>query len=526
MITAAGVSAFDGNQKAIASGFFLQFRNALEDHYGGPEKMDTGWISHHCFEPKVAHDILSKFVQEAGVEVLRETKLVEVLREGNRINGAVVENAQGKIEINSRITVEATEYGDVLETAKIPYRLGRESKQESGEDHAPEVADLEVQDMTLCAILKKFPDKAPAVDKPDNYDPKEFDCAVGDYCSTKDEELLNHPIHDFQSFITYASLPNDKYLLNWPFHSNDSPDSVGVFNGPEAREKCIHDARQRTLRFVYFMQNELGHPEWGISPDEFPTEDGLAMIPYIRESRRVVGETYLRMNDVLPPGQVRGEEPTGKVHEKSKFPRAKFQEDSIAIGDYFLDHHHSQEHRSPDQRLNENYPPNAPFQVPYGCLLPKGIDGLIVAEKSISVSHIVNGCTRLQPVVMCIGQAAGLAAGLCVERNLEPRELDPAELQDDLIENGVAVYPYSDLYNSHPSFKAVQRLAMTGLFPEDDPIEFQPDAPIHTEGAKLIEETFEFEPGEVYKPGMTKGEFFLALYEEICGYVELPSEEE
>jgi hypothetical protein len=500
MITSAGVSAFDGNKKAVASGFFLMIRKEIEAYYGGPEKTFTGWISHHCFEPKVAEKMIRKHVLEAGVEVLFNTRLVEVLRKGNRILGAIVENAEGRIRIEAKLTVEATEYGDVLHLGNVPYRLGRESKEQTGEDHAPAKPDMKVQDMTLCAIMKKAPSgKATPLPLPADYNPDEFDCAVTDRCSTPDAKFLNHALHDWNSFITYAALPNDKYLLNWPFHSNDSPDSVGIFGTPSERAEAIEKARARTLAFCYYMQNELNHPEWGLATDEFGTPDHLAFIPYVRESRRVIGKTILKENDVLPPTE--------------GGPRAKFQADSIAIGDYFLDHHHSEEHLPPDQRLNENYPDNAPFQIPFGSLVPKDVDGLLVAEKSISVTHIVNGCSRLQPVVMLIGQAAGMAAALCLDRNLDPRELDAAELQDELIEAGVAVYPFSDLYNAHPAFGAVQRLAMTGLFPADQPMEFKPDEPISKEDAAFYEE--EFDLGGLWKPGMRRGDFFIRLYESL-----------
>ncbi len=499
MITSAGVSAFDGNKQAVASGFFLMVRNELEEHYGGAEAVRTGWISDTCFEPKIAERIIRKHVLNAGAEVLFKTRIKSILRRGNRITGAVVENAEGTIVINARLTVEATEYGDVLALGEVPFMLGRESKAQTGEEHAPDQPDLEVQDMTLCAILQKVDGTAEPLPRPENYYAEEFDCSITDRCKTPDAKFLNHALHDWNSFISYSSLPNNKYLLNWPFHSNDSPDSIGVFGTPEERAKAIERARKRTLAYVYYMQNELGHPEWGLATDEFGTPDHLAFIPYVRESRRVVGVTTLKEADVLPPTE--------------GGPRARFQMDSIAIGDYFLDHHHSQEHLPPGQRLEENYPDNAPFQIPYGCLVPQKTDGLLVAEKSISVTHIVNGCSRLQPVVMLIGQAAGMAAALCLDRNLEPRELDVAELQDELIEQGVAVYPYKDLFNTHPAFQAVQRLAMTGIFPADEPMLFRPDEPMQEDQAQQLLADFDVEGS--WDAGITRGEFFIGLYEAL-----------
>ncbi len=74
-----------------------------------------------------------------------------------------------------------------------------------------------------------------------------------------------------------------------------------------------------------------------------------------------------------------------------------------------------------------------PFTIPYSCLVPLKIDGLLVCEKNISVSHIANGATRLQPVVMNIAQAAGMAAAMCIEINCQPRNLPVRALQQALL---------------------------------------------------------------------------------------------
>ncbi|MDK2971639.1 MAG: hypothetical protein PWP23_1394 [Candidatus Sumerlaeota bacterium] len=462
MITSAGVSAFDGNKGALATGFFRRLRDALEAHYGGPQAVSTGWISHTCFEPHVAARILAGFLKEEDVTVWHGAEATSILREEGRVAGAIIRHGGREREVRAKITLEATEYGDVLAMSGAEWLLGRESQSEFGEADAPPVADMAVQDLTICATLKKHAGRAPALPRPADYDPSEFDGAIADYCSNPDEDWLGHRLHQWDSFISYASLPNDKYLLNWPFRSNDSPDTLGVFGTAEERATALQKGRDRTLRFVYFMQNELGHPEWGLADDEYDTPDKLAYIPYTREARRVRGLHTMVEKDVLPV--------EGGV-------RPPFRADSIAVGDYFLDHHHSEAHRPPEERLVEDYPDNAPFQVPYGCLVPRDLKGLLVAEKSISVSHIVNGCTRLQPVVMHIGQAAGAAAGLCLRKGIEPADLDVRELQEFLIGEGLMLYPYRDMDHTHPAAKAVQRLAMRGVMPEGERFEFRPDDP-------------------------------------------------
>ena len=71
-----------------------------------------------------------------------------------------------------------------------------------------------------------------------------------------------------------------------------------------------------------------------------------------------------------------------------------------------------------------------------GCLLPKNIDNFIVAEKSISVTNIVNGTTRLQPIVLQIGQAAGVIAALSVQENPDPAEVSVRKVQNRLLKLG------------------------------------------------------------------------------------------
>ena len=68
-------------------------------------------------------------------------------------------------------------------------------------------------------------------------------------------------------------------------------------------------------------------------------------------------------------------------------------------------------------------------------MIPATTDGLLVCEKNISVSHIANGATRLQPVVMGIGQAAGMAAAMCVELGIQPRDLPVRTLQEALLQD-------------------------------------------------------------------------------------------
>jgi hypothetical protein len=135
---------------------------------------------------------------------------------------------------------------------------------------------------------------------------------------------------------------------------------------------------------------------------------------------------------------------------------------SIAIGNYPNDHHYpGRDYKlaPKSQRWGGRWT-GTPFTIPYGALVSDRLDGLLVCEKNISVSHMANGATRLQPMVLGIGQAAGMAAALCVEQGCSPRELAVRELQEALLTDPIAPAAVIPLYNlppGHPDWLAVQR---------------------------------------------------------------------
>jgi hypothetical protein len=501
MITSAGVSAFDGNKYALGGGIFGELRKKIEDYYGGPDKTYTGWISLTCFEPHIGKKFLHELVEaEENLDVWFETKFIKVIREGNKITGAVVKTKSGEeYTINSAVTMEATEFGDVIASAGIPYRLGRDASSDTKENNAPELPDDEIQDMTFCAILKKFVNEAPRVNKPKSYNAELFINSTAVDSNSKDESYLNHKLHDWESFITYALLPNDKYLLNWPFRSNDYRDTKrDLYENPESRNEHFSRAKDLTLSYIHYIQTRLNHPEWGLAEDEFPTEDKLPFIPYIRESRRIKGIYLMVEKDVVPA--------------ENSF-RPPLQKSSIAVGDYFLDHHHSSFFNEPEKRLEEKLPANAPFQVPYFSLIPKGVSGLLAAEKSISVSHIVNGCTRLQPVVMLIGQAAGAAAALSVKKDSDPRDIPVGELQEILLAAGCQLFPYKDLLNNSPCFISAQKLALEGVYVEDESFTFDENRiATDDEICRWMNVLNKKYPLSEFS-GKTRGEIFKSLFE-------------
>ena len=112
---------------------------------------------------------------------------------------------------------------------------------------------------------------------------------------------------------------------------------------------------------------------------------------------------------------------------------------------------------------NLYFHPVPSYGLPLGTLIPKDVEGLIVAEKSISVSNIINGTTRLQPMVMQIGQAAGALAALAVKENKNISEVSVREVQNAILDAKGYLLPYLDVAMDHPMFKSLQRVGSTGI---------------------------------------------------------------
>ena len=443
MLSAAGVSATDGNHR-LPSGIWREFRERVYAHYGGPEAVNTGWVSNTHFEPHVGDRIFKEMAAaEPSLRVLLSHRFVDVVRDGSRVRGAVLEDlATGRrVEVGAKVVVDGTDLGDVLARAGAAFDLGLEADSVSGENAGIAASSDVVQDLTWCAILKDYgPGADRTIPRPAGYDPAEFDCSSTSYCKDATREK---PTVDARKMLDYARLPGGKYLVNWPNHGNDTYLNV-VGMDDAAREKALLAAKGTTLRFVYFIQNELGFRNLGLAEDEYPTKDRLPFIPYHREGRRLRGVVRFTARDI--------EEPFGA--------RDPLYRTGISVGDYPIDHHHK---RNPAAPQHLWFVPVPSFSVPLGALVPETADGLVVADKAISVSNVANGTTRLQPVVLLTGQAAGALAALAARDGHEPRSVPVRDVQRALLGSGAFLLPYLDVPPDHPQFARIQRVGATGI---------------------------------------------------------------
>jgi hypothetical protein len=440
MLTAAGVSATDGNHR-MPSGIWGEFKQALIQHYGSQEALETGWVSNNQFEPHIGKQILEAWVDaESGITVKKGYWITDIVKIAHTLDRVVFTNEKGEIlEIKAKQFIEATEYGDLLAKAGEPYTFGLESKSETGESVAPEKAYPFIQDLTYVAILNDLGNgKDNLLSKTDTYNPADFDCICLEACDDPNgKNLLT-----CEKVLEYGKLPNNKYMINWPNNGNDYFINILEMTREE-RLKSLEDAKKHTLNWIYFMQQEAGMKHLALH-DEFGTNDKLALIPYIRESRRIKGEIIVNLNDIAEP-YANPDRPLYKA--------------AIAVGDYPVDHHRR---KNPVPR-DIKFPPIPSYSIPLTSLYAVQTQNLIIAEKSISVTSLVNGTSRLQPVVLGIGQAAGALASIAITQEKNPSDVNIRDVQQELLNANCYLMPYLDVKSEATYFQAVQRVGTSGL---------------------------------------------------------------
>ena len=412
---------------------------ALEDHYGGAEALKTGWVSNVLFEPQVAATILSEMLHSAGVDI----RLKESVKSIKKKSGIWSVKTKSKQTLTSQILIDATELGDVMSHLKMPYDIGMDSRIETGEEIAPKKSNNIIQDLTYVAILKDYGTKADkTIPRPKNYDPSLFMCSCAGSC---DPDTLSRTLWPCDKMINYGKLPNDLYMINWPIYGNDVYLNM-IEASSKKRNRMVKKAKEHTLAFVYYLQHDLGFKNLGLAEGVFPTKDYLPFIPYHRESRRMQGKVRYDLNDLSRP-----------FEQKEALYRT-----GIAVGDYPVDHHHAA-YPNHSQLPDLHFYPVPSYSLPLGALIPDKEKNFIVAEKSISVTNLVNGTTRLQPVCILLGQAAGALAAIAAKHHMSPDEVGIREVQDELLKAKAFIMPYQDVSPVDEGFQAIQRIGATGI---------------------------------------------------------------
>jgi hypothetical protein len=472
MVSAAGVCAPDGNELTPwQSGLWGALLRALEQEE--PEGLDQNWVSCFGYRPATAERILRRWLAaEAKITWWPNCSLLEVMSRHNLITELQISRPCGGdpgegdqlVSLHPRIVIDGSDRGELIGISGAGFRLGWESQESWQEPSAPLQARLEadpffkrqsVQSPTWVVMGQLAPDGPP----PDRLIaplPAPFEGATQAF--------------GLEKTLTYGRLPGGLVMLNWPLHGNDWHGDLERAFGSErnrrqqraAEMELYADMQRHSLRFAELLADFSGG--WLQPGRAFPTahearqgslegEQALALMPYWREGRRLIGQTVVLEQDLLPQaaGASIATLPLDSAGNCT----------SIAVGNYANDHHYP----GPDWPLAAKSCrwggrwSGTPFTIPYGALVSRDLHNLLAADKCLSVSHMANGATRLQPLVLNIGQAAGLAAALCCQHGVLPAELAPLRLQRALIQDPqapAAPLPLWDTPWHHPQWRRRQ----------------------------------------------------------------------
>ena len=466
-LTSGGLGWTDSGKKSSVGGLSLEFYQRIRQHYDQPEAWrqqtrrefrsipkskgrnlpsdDAMWI----FEPHVAEAVFEDFIAENNIKVIRDAWLDRengVEKDGTRITAI---NTLAGDRIEGKVFIDATYEGDLMDAAGVSFAVGREANSVYNEtingvqkdlrqhehfftaDISPYVikddptsgllprispdpiapngtGDKKIQAYCFRMCLTDSPENRIPFPKPEGYDPTQYELLARLFESGWREQ-----------FGKFDPAPNRKTDTN--NHGPFSTDNIGFnYDYPEAsyerRKEIIkeHETYQKGL--MYFMANDARVPadvreamsKWGLPKDEFTDNGNWSRQLYIREARRMVGEHVMTENDCVGTTNL---------------------QDSIGLGSYAMDSHHTQRYVTSDGfvqnegdaggKIKQAYP------ISYRAIVPKrGEATNLLVPVALSASHIAYGSIRMEPVFMILGQSAAEAASIAIDQSIDVQAVD------------------------------------------------------------------------------------------------------
>lgn len=481
-LTSGGLGWTDSGNKQVIGGLARDFYHRIwrryqddaawkwqpRSEYGnqgqGTPAIDGAQRTQWIFEPHVAEAVYEELVDEYEIPVHRNQWLdrqAGVSKNAGRITS--IRMLSG-LELRGRMFVDASYEGDLLAAAEIDYHVGRESRDQYGEEWngvqtgvlhhrhhfgavptpiSPYVVPDDPTSGLLPRISGEHPGEYGAADKriqaycfrmcltdddrnrvpfpkPEGYDAKQY-------------ELLLRVLEAGwrESFQKFDPIPNHKTDTN--NHGPFSTDNIGYnYDYPEGsyevRRQIIAEHEQYQQGLMYFLANDPRVPEdvrvqfqrWGLASDEFVDNGNWPHQIYVRESRRMIGKYVMTENELL---------------KRRPTPQ------SIGMGSYAMDSHNVQRYVTPEGTVqNEGdigVSTSGPYEIALGSILPKQeqCENLLVPV-CVSSSHIAFGSIRMEPVFMILGQSAATTAALALEANIAVQEVPYDQLRAQLLKDG------------------------------------------------------------------------------------------
>lgn len=344
-------------------------------------------------EVGVAHDMekakirLAQFVDRPNITVYLQTAAAEVIKEGSRITGLILSGKEGLRAITGAVIIDCTGDGDVSALAGAITEKGRE--------------DGLMQPCTLEFTI-------------DNVDESRAVVCIGDVDEVKlgDERFLDFCKRRAQE----GALPGNlaAVRLHRTVYPGQRQVNTTQANGIDATKTAdIFRAETELRRQIDILMDFLRRNLPGYENCQLISSGATLGV---RESRRVMGEYTLTEDDVV----------AGRTFDDVVVHKAEF----------IVDIHNPAGPGQAEDRIQYC----VPYDIPYRCLVPLRVEGLLVAGRCISGTHKAHASYRIMTVCMALGQAAGTAAALCAQGGELPRTLDVRKVQDALASQGVDLF--------------------------------------------------------------------------------------
>jgi hypothetical protein len=296
------------------------------------------------------------------------------------VTGATVQVLPGiTFDISSAVTIDCTGSGIISELAGCDIMYGREAQRDFGESHAPPEADARVQACTWMYFIQGIPGIAGK--------PRARGVHVNQGIRARGEDHLPSPE------AVLAGEQDPELYLHWgcAVQCRDTRDPLALAEAHEKAYGAIEPQLERLHEDGYTVH--------------------LAPRIGVRECRRILGEHVITETDITA---------------------GTFPDDTVAVADYGFDDWRPE--RAPERRghVDRLGAATARYGIPYRALIPKGVDGLLVAGKCMSGTHIAQSSFRVMPIAGSTGQAAGVAAALSARSGTQPREIDPEDVRSAL----------------------------------------------------------------------------------------------
>jgi hypothetical protein len=453
----SGLSWTDRGDPTVIGGFADEFFDRIQTAEGSLR-------GRFAFEPSVAEAVFDHMLDEAGVELMLDERLADVApvgMTGSRITAITLQSGE---VISAEVFIDASYEADLMAAAGVSHRIGREAVTEYGEPLAG-VAETEVamtvppgmdpgfplaapgplgssddrimaSNFRLC--LSTDPDNQVPFVAPPGYDPSRWDIVV----EYMDQRIALGDTPELDWAFHVDRLVRGKWDLN-----SVGPLSVGLpganYDYPDARqaerEAIVAYHREHQQGFLHFLANDARVPQairtevaaFGLCADEFVDTDNWPPLLYLREGRRMVGETVVTQHD------------TRGVRSKP---------DIIGLASYRVDSHRVSRWIDGGQLLLEGKietPAPLSWAIPYASLVPQASEASnLLVPVAASASHVAWTSLRMEPQFMIMGQAAGTAAAMAIASGVAVQDVPIGQLQASLRADGALIDDPGDIGGS------------------------------------------------------------------------------